>query len=84
MGELSKLSNIGTVLEEQLEAIGIRTEEQLKVTGSKAAWLKIRNIDTSACYSKLCALEGAVQGIRWHDLSKEKKKELKKFFDAVK
>ncbi len=27
----------------------------------------------------LCALEGAIQGIRWHGLSKERKEELKQF-----
>lgn len=48
MGELSKLIGIGKVMEEQLNQAGITTEEQLQKTGSRQAWLKIREIDESA------------------------------------
>ena len=48
MGELSNLINIGKTVEEQLNQIGITTREQLKETGSKEAWLKIKAIDASA------------------------------------
>lgn len=84
MGELSKLPNIGKSVEEQLIAVGIQTIEQLKATGSRQAWLKIRDIDSSACINRLCALEGAIQGIRWHYLSEETKKELKEFYNEFK
>lgn len=84
MGELSKLPNIGKSVEEQLIAVGIQTVEQLKETGSRQAWLKIRDIDSSACINRLCALEGAIQGIRWHYLSEETKKELKEFYNEFK
>jgi len=84
MSELSKLPNIGKSVEEQLIAVGIQTVEQLKETGSKQAWLKIRDIDSSACINRLCALEGAIQGIRWHYLSEETKKELKEFYNEFK
>lgn len=83
MGELSKLPNIGPALEEQLNEVGIATVEQLKETGSRQAWLNIKAIDDSACINRLYALEGAVQGIRWHGLTKEVKQELKEFFDAA-
>ena len=78
MGELSKLPNIGKSVEEQLNLVGINTVEDLKIIGSKEAWLKIREIDKSACINRLYALEGAVEGIRWHNLSEEKKLMLKK------
>lgn len=84
MGELSKLPNIGKSVEEQLIAIGIQTIEQLKAAGSRQAWLKIRDIDSSACINRLYALEGAIQGIRWHYLSEETKKELKEFYNEFK
>ena len=42
MGELSKLPNIGKIVEEQLNQVGIYTEEQLARLGSRQAWLKIR------------------------------------------
>lgn len=79
MGELSKLPNIGKVVEEQLNQVGIETFEQLKEAGSKEAWLRIKGIDDSACINRLCALEGAIQGIRWHNLSDEVKADLKEF-----
>lgn len=84
MSELSKLPNIGKVVEQQLLQVGIESAEQLREIGSWQAWLNIRAIDPSACYNRLCALEGAIQGIRWHDLSVDKKKELKDFYNAFK
>lgn len=39
MGELSKLPNIGKVVEEQLNQTGIFTEEDLKAAEAKQAWL---------------------------------------------
>lgn len=81
MGELSKLPNIGQTLEEQLNQVGIKTTQDLKDAGSKTAWLRIKTIDPSACINRLYALEGAIQGIRWHNLSDEIKHELKEFYN---
>jgi DNA transformation protein len=83
MGELSELPNIGKVLEDQLNQIEIFNKEQLENIGSRGAWLKIRAFDSSACINRLCALEGAIQGIRWHDLNDETKKELKEFYQEM-
>lgn len=80
MGELSKLPNIGKVLEEQLNDVGINIIDELIDIGSKEAWLKIKEIDESACINRLMALEGAIQNIRWHDLSENDKKNLKDFY----
>lgn len=79
MGELSKLPNIGKVLEKQLNEVGINSIENLREIGSKKAWIKIKNIDESACLNRLCALEGAIRNIRWHDLDESIKKDLKEF-----
>lgn len=84
MGELSKLPNIGKIVEEQLAEVGITTEEQLKIIGAKAAWLRIQSIDESACINRLMALEGAIQGVKKNLLSEEKKLELKNFFNEHK
>ena len=80
MGELSKLPNIGKVVEEQLTQVGIFTEEELKSVGAKQAWLKIQQIDESACIHRLMALEGAILGVKKTQLSDEKKAELKEFY----
>jgi len=79
MGELSKLPNIGKVLEKQLNEVGINSIEELKKIGSKKVWIKIKKIDKSACLNRLCALEGAIRNIRWHDLEESIKNDLKEF-----
>ena len=64
MGELAKLPNIGKVVEEQLNQVGITTYEELKELGSRQAWLRIKAIDDSACIHRLYSLEGAILGIK--------------------
>ena len=76
MGELTTLPNIAAKLEAQLADVGITTIEQLRQTGSREAWLRILIRDPSACIMRLSALEGAIQGIRWHDLDADTKERL--------
>jgi DNA transformation protein and related proteins len=76
---LSNLPNIGKVLEQKLKEVGITNAEELKNASAENALLRIRVIDDTACINMLCALEGAIRGIRWHDLPKERKEELKQF-----
>ena len=82
MGELQKRPNIADKLEAQLIEVGISSFDELKQTGSREAWLRIAAIDPSACYMRLCALEGAIQGVRWHHLDEETKKTLKAFYQS--
>ena len=84
MGELKKLPNIAEKLEAQLIEVGVPTIEALKTTGSREAWLRIAAIDPSACYMRLCSLEGAIQGVRWHNLDDTTKKEMKAFYELNK
>ncbi|NLM62778.1 MAG: TfoX/Sxy family protein [Mollicutes bacterium] len=84
MGNLSKLPNIGVELEKQLLNVGITTEEELRKIGSREAWLRILERDFSACLMRLCALEGAIQGVRWHYLDNEIKESLKEFYNKHK
>ncbi len=84
MGKLSVLPNIGEKLEQQLNDIGIHTPEQLIKTGSKQAWLKIKEQDPSACIHRLYGLQAAIEGIRKSELSAEKKAELKNFYNLFK
>jgi DNA transformation protein len=81
MGELSKLANIGKEVESQLNIIGIFTYDQLKDIGTEQAWLKIQEVDASACIHRLLALEGAIQGVRKTALPQERKAELKDFYN---
>ncbi len=81
MGRLSDLPNIGKEVERQLNEVGVTTYEQLKSLGAEAAWLKIQEIDESACIHRLYALEGAIQGVKKTFLPDERKAELKEFYD---
>ena len=80
MGKLSKLPNIRKVVEAQLNQIGIITEDDLKSVGARQAWLKIQEIDESACINRLLALEGAIQGVKKTELSDDVKSDLKEFY----
>ncbi len=84
MGQLANLPNIGKVVEEQLNSVGIETTEQLVQAGAENAWLKIQKIDSSACIHRLLALEGAVRGIKKTDIPAERKAELKEFYNLHK
>lgn len=81
-GSLSELPNIGAVLAELLERVGVETPEDLRELGSRGAWLRIRAVDPSACLHKLQALEGAVRGVRKNELPGAVKADLRAFFEA--
>ena len=81
MGELSKLPNIGKEVESQLNKAGIFTHDELKDIGAEQAWLKIQEIDASACIHRLLALEGAIHGVKKTALTQERKAELKDFYN---
>ena len=84
MGELSKLPNIGKTVEEQLNQVGINSVDELKNIGAKEAWLKIQEIDESACINRLMALEGAIQGVKKTMLPDEVKADLKESYQRHK
>jgi DNA transformation protein len=84
MGKLSNLPNIGKNTEQQLNDVGIYSAEQLIKKGSKQAWLKIKEIDPSACIHRLYGLEGAIRGIRKAELPDDVKTDLKEFYNTFK
>ena len=84
MSDLAKLPNIGPNTAQKLTEVGVTSEEELRALGSRAAWLRIQSIDPSACLSRLCGLEGAIRGVRWHDLDPAVRAELKAFYQSHK
>lgn len=83
MSGLEALPNLGAVMVQKLKAAGIETPEQLRAAGAKQAWKRIRRkADPGICLSALQALEGAVRGMRWHNLPSEVKQDLKAFYRA--
>lgn len=83
MGELARLPNIGKVLEKNLNEIGIYTEKQLKETGSKEAFLRIRLYDPGACLHMLYGLQGAIDGVKDTFLTEAAKQDLKAFYKKL-
>lgn len=84
MKRLSELPNIGKTMEDRLARVGINNVETFMQMGSKEAFIKLHLFEGDTCFSSLCGLEGAMQGIRWHNLSDESKADLKEFFKTFK
>ena len=76
--ELVDLPNVGQELAKCLKEAGIDTPDELKRVGSIEAAIRIspHRPSASACRSALCALEGAVRGVRWHSIPKAERNEL--------
>lgn len=83
MNKLSDLPNISSVIAAELIRAGINTPEKLLSAGSKKAFVEIRMNNPNACECMLCALEGAVEGIRWYSLPEKVKKDLKEFYQTL-
>ncbi len=82
--EISRLPNIGKVLAEKLRKADIHSYHELKKVGAEKAFLRIKAFDKEACLSSLNAIEGAIEGIRWHELPGDRREELKQFFEMQK
>ena len=81
---LTDLPNIGKTLAEKLAIIGVGRKQELEELGSENVIIKLATIENSgACLNMLYALEGAIQGIRWHGLDKDRKQELKEFYRMI-
>ena len=81
--KLSVMPNIGAILAKNLIQVGIESPEQLKSLGAEQAFIRLRVVEPDACVNKLYAIEGAIEGIRWHNLDPMRKQELKEFFAAL-
>ena len=75
--ELTDLSNIGPVLAQKLHRAGIDSYEDLADLGSVEAYLKIWDHEAIIGYNMLYALEGSIQSVRWHKLSREHRQMVK-------
>ena len=79
--DLIELKNLGKTSVQWLNAVGIRTLEQLNDIGSVAAYCKVRNRGFKVSKVLLYALEGALSGAHWNDLNAEQKARLLKAVD---
>ena len=71
-------------MKSQINAVDILTYDDLKKSSAENAWLKIQNIDKSACIHRLFALDEALQVVPKKPLSEERQAGLKKFYEKHK
>lgn len=84
MSDLTCMMNIGKEMERKLISIGIDSPKKLVETGSIQAFTKLKEKYPRVCLVHLYTLEGAVCNTEYNRLPEDKKKELKKFSDALK
>lgn len=84
MPELTNMMNIGKEMAKKLTSVGIDSSEKLIETGSKEAFLQLKQEYPNVCLVHLYTLEGAITNTEFNCLTEEKKKELKEFSDFLK
>ncbi|MGI9274611.1 MAG: TfoX/Sxy family protein [Endozoicomonas sp.] len=80
--DLIELKNLGKTSVQWLNAVGIRTLEQLREVGSVNAYCKVRERGFKVSKVLLYALEGALIGAHWNELDKDYKKRLLREVDS--
>lgn len=80
--KLSNLVNIGPRLEEMLINSGVTNVEQFKELGAAETAFKVKQAYPESTI-RLTALEGAIRGTRWHNISEVDKAELEKNYKKL-
>lgn len=81
--QLSDAPNLGNVIVNKLIEAEIFDFESLVNLGAEQAFVRLVTMDEDCPPQMLYALEGAIQGMRWHNLDKERKTELKDFYNFI-
>lgn len=76
---LTDLPNISFALGEELRRAGIRQPMDLLGVGAEEAWSRVRLTGLHDNIQALLALEGAIQGIKWHLVGRDRRAELVRF-----
>jgi DNA transformation protein len=66
---LEDVVNIGPALAHDLRAVGVADLNALRAIGADEAWVRMHAAGCHDCLSSLLALEGAVRGVRWMQIS---------------
>jgi DNA transformation protein and related proteins len=66
---LEDVVNIGPALAHDLRAVGVADLDALRAIGADEAWVRMHAAGCHDCLSSLLALEGAVRGVRWMQIS---------------
>jgi len=82
MAELTSMRNLGKEMGRKLRSVGICSAEELTRLGSKEAFARLKTRYPNVCLVHLYTLQGAVEGVEYHCLSEEVKRDLKDFSDS--
>lgn len=74
--DLATAPNIGPKLAAGLREVGIGSMDELRAVGAVDAWDRLRGADLFDCVNSMLALEGAIEGVRWHHLPAEQRQAL--------
>lgn len=83
MTKLVDMKNIGAALAQRIQEAGINSAEELAAMDVKLTFLKVMEVYPDACINHLYAIAGAIEGIRWHNLSDDTKADLKAFYNSL-
>ena len=83
MTKLVDMKNIGAALAQRMQEAGINSAEELAAMDVKLAFFKVMEVYPDACINHLYAIAGAIEGIRWHNLSDDTKADLKAFYNSL-
>lgn len=78
------MRNIGKEMEIKLNAIGICSAEELRETGSKEAFFRLKIHYPSVCLVHLYTLQGAIDDMGYNRLPDVTKRDLKAYRDGLK
>lgn len=79
--ELQDLRNLGKTSAQWLHAVGIHSAADLRRLGAVDAYRAVKMRGFRASRVLLYAIEGALLGIHWNELSAERKQALNKAFE---
>lgn len=83
MSESGKIRNIGPKSAAWLRQVGVHTQADLERLGAVETYLRVKRAGFRASLNLLYALEGALTGCHWAELSAERRGELLLAVDAA-
>ena len=83
MTRVRDLHNLGTMMEERLDAVGVACAEDLARIGVVECYRRLRfAFGAEITWNALYAMDAALEGVDWRSLSKERKAALREAASA--
>lgn len=78
--DLTKTMNIGKETARKLNEVGVDSYEKLVFLGTEQIFKRLQTKDSNTCINLLYSIEGAIEGVKWDEIPKQRKVELTEFF----